>query len=249
MKKVMIMGVGPGFGLALAQKFGEQGNTIVLVARNSGRLTEYQEELAENEIKASCHAVDVTKHEQVQQLFQDESEVDTLIYNVGNTALDDPLTSSLDDIKATFETNVLGCIDACQQFVNTKRPQTILVTGGGAALHPSALTTTLSLTKAALRSYVLSLHDVLKEKGIYVGLLTIQGIADVGAAMQPIKVANAYVEAAQQRNNAEIFYPNNQGSKLSEFEQLQQLAKDPKTVEKVLKNHPEFAKYLDYFKN
>ncbi len=222
MKKVMIIGVGPGFGLALAQQFGELGNTVVMVARTASHLKKYQQQLNESGIQSVSHVVDVTNHNQVMQLFQCEPEVDTLIYNVGKKDLDDPLNSSLDTIETTFKTNVLGCIDACQQFFKTVHPRTILVTGGGAALHPSAMTTTLSLTKAALRSYVLSLHEALWPHNIYVGLLTIQGLANVGTGMQPKEVASAFVEAAKQRKKAEIFYPGGQANQISEFDQLKQ---------------------------
>lgn len=238
---VIILGVGAGFGQAIAKAFGKTGESVVLVARHAENLQTITEALVSQGVDASYQVADVTNYAQVQQLLATTPDVQTLVYNVGNTALDSPLTTAPKTLAATFATNVLGCVAACQSFAQQPGATTILITGGGAALHSSALTTSLSMTKAALRSYALALHQTLVKRGIYVGLMTIQGINGAGAAMAANKVAEAYVSAAQKRTSAEIFYPYGTPDAPSEFEQLMQ---HPEIVEKLLATHPEFKTYM-----
>lgn len=243
MTKTMIIGVGPGFGLALAKKFGNRGDTVILVARNASKLKDYQAKLTGQGLSAGYSVVDVNEHAQVEALFASETDVETVIYNVGITAPDDPVHTKPQAIDARLHTNVTACVDVCQQYLATEHPQTILITGGGAAWHPSPYTTTLAMSKAALRSYALALHDSVAASGVYVGLMTIQGISDVGPEMAPGRVADAYLTAAATRNHAEIFYPGGKLSEVSEFDQLKVLAKDPAKRAALLQAHPEFAKY------
>lgn len=237
----MILGVGPGFGAALAHAFGATGQTVILVARHAPFLATLTAELQQQGVSARYQVADVSNAAQLAQVFAAEPNVETLIYNVGDTHLDSPLTTTPAQMAATFQTNVLGCVAACQAFSQTAAAHTILVTGGGAALHPSAFTTTLAVTKAALRSYVLALHQALAPRNIYVGLMTIQGIAKLGAAMAPERVAAAYVQAAQQRTAPEIFYPYGTPNAPSEFEQLKQ---DPAALARLLAAYPELKNTL-----
>ena len=246
MKRVMIIGVGAGFGLALARQFGRTGAEVVMVARNALKLQDYQAQLAAEGITATWQAVDATDFVQLAQLFKDENDIDTLIYNVGIMTPDDPIHTDPHDMEARLRANVTSAVAACQSFLASVQPETILITGGGAALHPSPLTTSLAMSKAALRSYTLALHTAAAAQGVYVGLMTIQGIANVGPDMAPDKVAAAYVKAAQQRSAAEIFYPGGAPSPVSEFDQLKQLAADPQQRAALLAAHPEFAKYQKY---
>lgn len=48
-------------------------------------------------------------------------------------------------------------------------------TGGGFSIHPMAEYSCVSIDKAALRSLACTLHQELKEKGIFVGIVTIMG--------------------------------------------------------------------------
>lgn len=243
MTKTMIVGVGPGFGLALAKKFGQRGDTVILVARNEAKLKAYQAALTGQGLEVSYFVVDVNEHKQVETLFASETDVDTVIYNVGITAPDDPIHTAPQAVDARLHTNVTSCVDVCQQYLATEHPRTILITGGGAAWHPNAYTTTLAMSKAALRSYALALHDYVATSGVYVGLMTIQGISGLGPEMAPEKVALAYLKAAEARNQAEIFYPGGKLSEVSEFDQLKELAKNPAKRAALLQAHPEFAKY------
>lgn len=250
-KTVVILGAGSGFGLAIARAFSQAGNHSVLVARNAQNLQTMTEDLHMEGLAADWIAADATNPQQTANLFLQVSRQfghpQTFIYNVADTTLDGPLTTSTQKIMQRFNTNVLGAITTSRQFLDlasTDLPRNILFTGGGAAYHPDKTTTTLSLTKAALRSYALSLAAELKDTNTYVGLITIQGIAGTSEAMLPANVAQVYVNAVNTRNTAEIFYPDTTANSPSEFDQLRQLTADPDKCSAFLTSHPSAATFI-----
>jgi len=83
----------------------------------------------------------------------------------------------------------------------------IIFTGGGAAIRPSAKASTLSLTKAALRSYAYTLHDQVVNQNVYVGLVTIQGLIGSSEEMAPGMIAETYWQMLKKRDAVESFYP------------------------------------------
>lgn len=250
-KTVIVLGAGSGFGLAIARAFSQAGHHPILVARNAQKLQTMTEQLHTAGLAADWIAADATKPQETAHMFQQVTRQfanpQTLVYNVADTTLDGPLTTPTETISQRFDANVLGAITASRQFLElapTDIPRNILFTGGGAALHPDKATTTLSLTKAALRSYALSLADDLQGTNTYVGLITLQGIADMNEAMRPANVAQVYVKAVNTRSTAEIFYPGTTANSPSEFDQLRQLTADPQKLQAFLTAHPRAATFI-----
>ncbi|WP_367295712.1 SDR family NAD(P)-dependent oxidoreductase [Levilactobacillus yonginensis] len=247
---VVILGAGAGFGLAIARAFGQQGQHPVLVARNENRLQQMSDDLRNDGITADWLAADAGDANQTNAMFNQIMQrwgiPQTFVYNVADTSLDDPLTTPTERIARSFDLNVLGAIRTARQFIALAprdSSRNILITGGGAALNPTKDTTTLSLTKAALRSYTQSLAAELAGTGIYVGLITIQGISDTSEAMAPKNVAQTYVQAAAERQHSEIRYPAGEQS-TSEFDDLKALVNEPTKLQAFLKDHPGAADFL-----
>ncbi|MCH5465549.1 SDR family NAD(P)-dependent oxidoreductase [Levilactobacillus tujiorum] len=250
-KTAVVLGAGSGFGLAIARAFSQAGVHPILVARNAQKLQTLTEQLHTEGLMADWIAADATNPDQTANMFQQVirqfGSPQTLVYNVADTTLDDPLNTPITDIQQRFTTNVVGAIIAGRQFLDLTTPdlpRNLLFTGGGAALHPDHSTTTLSLTKAALRSYVLSLADAFHDTDTYVGLVTIQGIAGTSEAMRPANVAQVYVKATQQRDTAEILYPATPVNSPSEFNQLRKVVANPAQLHDFLSQHPTAANFL-----
>ncbi|MBP5843824.1 SDR family NAD(P)-dependent oxidoreductase [Lactiplantibacillus plantarum] len=249
---VVILGVGEGFGLSIARAFGQVGKHPILVARNEEKLRKMAAALHDENIAATPISADATNPQQTERMFKQVVEKfgvpETFIYNVGNTSPDDPFTTPIEQIKRTFDMNVLGAITTIRQFINLttdfEKKRNVLITGGGAALHPNEYTATLSLTKAALRSFVFSLQKAVKGKNIYIGLITIQGISDLNEAMQPQNVAKVYLKAVDKQQDKEIFYPGETENEKSEIEQLEDIAKDKQRVSRLLQKHPEILAFI-----
>jgi len=214
MTTTMVLGADSGVGFEVAKRCGQNGQRIVLVSRNQAKLTAATAELTALGIAATNQVCDVTDFQALAAMIhvvaQQEPGLTTLIFNVGDKHLDDPLASDSAVIQDIFRTNVVSAIVAAKAFIHetdATRQRAILFTGGGAAVHPSAKASTLSLTKAALRSYAYTLHDQVADQGVYVGLVTIQGLIGTSADMQPARIAETYWQLLQQRNSVEAFYP------------------------------------------
>lgn len=249
---VVILGAGSGFGLAIATAFGRQGKHVVLAARHAEALRDLVTQLRADDITADWLVADATNSQQTADLFRQVVQhfgvPETFVYNVADTTLDRPRDTPTDRIATALNVNVLGAIRTTRQFldlldVDDPTPRNILITGGGAALHPVKATTTLSLTKAALRSYAYSLADELADTAVYVGLITIQGIANTSAAMAPDQVAQAYLQAVADRQATEILYPHGQQTQ-SEFTALKAATQDPARLQAFLQDHPQAATFL-----
>jgi short-subunit dehydrogenase len=71
---------------------------------------------------------------------------------------------------------------------------TVLLTGGGLALQPSAQVASLSIGKAALRAYAQVLHEEQAERGVHVSTVTIAGVLQLGdERFDPHKVAATFL--------------------------------------------------------
>ena len=80
----------------------------------------------------------------------------------------------------------------------------ILVTGGSLALYPSMEYLPLSMDKAALRAMVQALHPVMKEKGIFLGTLTVCNAIMPGSTCAPDILAEKYWQQYAERKDWEV---------------------------------------------
>jgi hypothetical protein len=86
----------------------------------------------------------------------------------------------------------------------------LLFTGGGFALQPSPEYTTVSVGKAALRAYVLALHEDHRGSGVHASTVTIAGyIGGEDPRFAPEALAAAYLDLHHQPQDewqAELLY-------------------------------------------
>lgn len=83
---------------------------------------------------------------------------------------------------------------------------TIILTGGGLALFPSAAYLPLSLDKAALRAMAHALHEELKAQGIFVGTVTVCGAIGGDGFFAPSRIAESYWKMYNERGECETVY-------------------------------------------
>ena len=82
----------------------------------------------------------------------------------------------------------------------------ILITGGKLATQPHFAFLPLSMDKAALRAMVYAMHPVLKEKGIFLGMVTVMDGIAPGSHFAPEKIAEKYWELYTDRSKIEVQY-------------------------------------------
>lgn len=216
----VIVGAGPGLGYSLAETFGHRGFCIVLLARSKQKLEKYQEELAAKGVEAFVYPVDVSDQSSLESTFAAITEQfgtpDVLIYNVGITTLDADTHINADVLIERYKVDVAGAY-RCIQMMDTKefarKNGAVLVTGGGLALRPEFTYLPLSMDKAALRAMVYAMHPVLKEKGIFLGLVSIMGGIKPGTDFAPERIAETYWKMYQERSQCEVrFEKTTEGS-------------------------------------
>jgi short-subunit dehydrogenase len=210
-KTAMIVGTGPGLGYSLAEHFGKKGFRVILTARREDALKKYQEELKGKGIEAFTAPADAADGFQLESTIRNAVEQfgmpDVLIYNVGITTLDADTHIDADTLVERYSVDVAGAY-RCIQILDTpefaRKNGALLVTGGGLALHPHYDYLPLSMDKAALRAMVYAMYPVLQEKGIFLGLVTIMGGIAPGTDFAPERIAEAYWDLYQERNQCEV---------------------------------------------
>jgi short-subunit dehydrogenase len=195
----IIVGMGPGLGLALAERFGTAGHAIGMVARREGELLAAEARLAAEGITAKGAPADAGDEEglrtAIRLLAEALGPVEVLIYNAAVLQPGEPSALTSERVLADFRVNVLGALVAAQAVAPSMieaRRGTILVAGGGFALQPIPLFASLGLGKAALRNLVISLAGEYGPQGINVATVTICGRIADATPFSPSAIADAY---------------------------------------------------------
>ncbi len=163
---ILITGGGSGIGEALAQRFHDRGDTVIVAGR--------RRETLERAIvgRPNMHAIelDVGNPEDIatfpQRLLTSYPGVNVLLNNAGIMkfeALD--RRRDLGEAQETINTNLLGPINLINALIDHLTHQAdaaIVNVTSGQAFLPLFGTATYSATKAAMHSYTLSLRAMLK---------------------------------------------------------------------------------------
>ena len=210
---IVVVGAGSGLGNHIAKKFGQNGFRVILMARREDKLKEYTAEMEQVGIEADYHIVDCADNGSIRTALEDVQRkygvVDVLSYNTA--VLKDGLPTQLapEELASRYQVDVAGGLCAAQQVIPGQIEQgegCILFTGGGFALYPVPQFTSVSVHKAALRTLAYTLHDELKDAGIYVGVVNIKGNIGSNEYYAPAQIAEVFYKLYKERDNIEITY-------------------------------------------
>ena len=175
----VIVGVGPGLGLALARTFANAGHTIAMLARGKAQLDVYAAELAASGQEARGYVTDASDPDNLRAAIRVRDHRDgrsrrARVQRRGAYP-DSPIGGDDQDWVHATAINVLGARVAADAVLPELREGrgTLLFTGGGYALHPSKKFSSLSVGKAGLRAYAQLLHDQLAGTGVHATSITI----------------------------------------------------------------------------
>lgn len=212
-KTIFIVGAGKGVGTAIGRKFGANDFRVVLMARNAENLKAYEQEFQTEGIEVYTKVADAADDNAMAKTLNEAvveyGTPDVFAYNVGITSLDSALAEGVtsDVLRERYQVDVVGAYHCIQQIATeefAKKNGSILVTGGGLAMYPSADYLPLSMDKAALRAMVQALHPVLQEKGIFLGVLTVCNVIMEGSTCAPDILAEKYWGQYTERKDWEI---------------------------------------------
>jgi len=163
---IVVTGGGSGIGEALAHRFHDLGNTVIV----AGRRMETLERAAGGRPRMHAMTVDMESADSIaafaRRLVAEFPAVNVLVNNAGIMrfeALD--RRRDLGDAEATVTTNLLGPIrltDALVEHLAAQPDAAIVNVSSGLAFVPLVAAPTYSATKAALHSYTVAMRDALR---------------------------------------------------------------------------------------
>ena len=203
MKTYLVIGAGPGIGLATAERFAAAGYRVVLAARTPSRLETLVRPLREAGHPIELEQVDASRPADVASLVRKlGSDLVVLHYNAGvlhydtngqlqPVRLEDETVDTLTSETTVNVTSALVAVQAASEVMATRGHGTILVTGGGFGIEPTSDFLNISVGKAALRAATKALFGPMKEKGIHIGTVTVSTVVEPGTR-QSKEIADAF---------------------------------------------------------
>ncbi len=217
----VILGAGPGNGLACASRFSAEGYRTALLARGEATLRALEADVP----GARGYIYDATEQTSAEQVFaRIRSELgppEVLLYNASTRDFGDIEHTSPDAFEQAWRVNSLGCFLAVKQVIPDMRQAgrgTIVIMGATASLKGAAGFVAFAAAKAAQRSLAQSLARHLGPQGIHVAYVVIDAVVDMPASrtMLPGKPEEFF---AQPRDIAEsVFFLTRQPRSAWTFE-------------------------------
>lgn len=216
----VIVGAGPGLGMALVRRFASAGLPTSFVARRAAAVEDYARQLSAEGLEATGHVGDAADPASLTAVFEavraTQGDPQVLVYNAaiiepsrfvtpsgiaeakyanapGWRAHGEPV--GFDYLVDSFRANVAGALHAAQMVAPamiSRGQGTILLTGGVLAFGPWIEWGAVSLGKAALRSLGHSLFKELEPHGVQVAVVAIHGTMARGTPYDHDAVADAY---------------------------------------------------------
>ena len=222
---IVVVGFGPGISTAVAEKFGQEGFRVALIARNKDRLAAGAAALRDKGIAASAFAADAGDPAAIRAaLAKARSEfgrLTALHWNAyGSGEAGDLVSSEPEAVRGAFDVAVVGLVATVQEALPDLKETkgAILVTNGAFAdlspqmneLASNMKVMGLALANAAKHKLVGLLAHRLKADGVYVGEVMVAGIIKGTAwdrgqgAIEPSKVADAFWKLFSERSENHI---------------------------------------------
>jgi short-subunit dehydrogenase len=190
------IGAGPGIGGSTASRFAREGFDLVLAARDPSKLEPSAQKIRkETGQHIETVALDATDFISVQQFSERFGPAASILhYNAAAIQKTDVLETPIETTQRNLSVDILGALAAIKYFapyMEERRKGTILLTGGGLALAPSAEYLSLSIGKAGIRCLAQALFPQLSAKGIHIATLTVKMMVSPGSE-QAIAAAEAF---------------------------------------------------------
>lgn len=185
MKTYLLIGAGPGIGLATAQRFARDGYRIVLASRTGKALTEHVDALRANRVEVIVDTVDAADPARVADLVHRYADDLAVIhYNAGVLHYDGegqlqtrPLNAetpaSIEHETRVNLVSALAAVQAASAVMVPRKAGTILLTGGGFGVEPTPDFINISVAKAGLRAAARALFEPLKAHGTHLATVTV----------------------------------------------------------------------------
>lgn len=223
MPTIAIVGAGTGLGLSIAKVFGRNGFSVALVSRTQSKLDRLAAELSEAGVEAAGFAADVMDRSSLAGAFARVKErfgaVDVLEYSpaphspVPGITMTGALDATVENLQPQLDYYLYGGIAAARQVLPDmieRDAGTLLFTTGGSSMDPLAAPAefgAVAVATAALRAWVLKLHQATAGTGVYAAHVPIFAwIGTGGPETHADTIAQRYWDIYTKRDGAEHPY-------------------------------------------
>jgi NAD(P)-dependent dehydrogenase (short-subunit alcohol dehydrogenase family) len=215
-----VIGVGPGLGAALAQRFAAE-YAVALVAREAAKLDLLAAEIEGGGGRALAVPADVSRADSIQAAFARIKEalgdVDVLLYNAAMRPFGRLLETKPSTFENTWRVSTFGAFLASQEVVPAmlqKGGGAIVFTGATAGTRPFATSAAFGPAKFALRGLAQVMARDLGPQGIHVAYVNVDGAIDTPFIrklapnlgpedmLEPAAIAEAYWHVVHQQRSA-----------------------------------------------
>lgn len=190
MKSVLITGTSKGIGYETALAFARAGYRVHATMRKPSMSPALGEKAAKEELPITVSAMDVDNDDSVSQgiaaIQSHDGPIDVLVNNAGVERAGSIEEQSMDDFRATMETNYFGalrCIKAVVPQMRQRRSGTIINISSVAGSFSQPPMTAYCASKWALEAMSESLACEMKTFGVRVALVK-PGIIDTSMAQR-----------------------------------------------------------------
>lgn len=167
--KILITGGATGIGFALAQRFIQNDNSVIICGRRESALQEASAKLP-SIITKSCNLAEADERVRLfKWIAKDHSDVNVLINNAGIQQWMSVTDSNFfQRAKEELAINIEAPLHLISLFLNLSSLNTIINVGSGLAFSPIAKVPVYCASKAFIHSFTLSLEFLLRSKNIEV---------------------------------------------------------------------------------
>lgn len=180
-KTITIFGAGTGLGASVAKRYGQAGYRVALVARNAQALDQRVFELSAKGVEATAFPGDLNDIDAIPDLVTTIESILGPIHTavfapLGNFALIpavDLTVATFRDLSNILTLAPLEVVRAVLPGMLTRGDGTIIVADGLSAVVPMPGMSGPGPAFAATRNYMLGLHEEIKGRGVFAGMLHI----------------------------------------------------------------------------
>jgi len=167
--KILITGGGSGIGFAIAERFIQENNTVIICGRRQSALDEAAVKLTSLVTRQCDLAIENERKELYDWIAKEHSDLNVLVNNAGiqnwmSVTDDDFFQRAKDEIT----TNIDAPVHLTSLFLQLPALNTIMNVTSGLSFIPLTRTPVYSATKAFFHSFTLSLRHLLKSRNVEV---------------------------------------------------------------------------------
>ena len=211
---VLVAGVGPGLGLAVATRFAREGYRVAMLARSRDRLAAMASQAPDQLVPMPC---DVTDPADVAATFEEAERrlgpLSCAVFNAGAYRRGSILDIVPSDFEHCWRVGAFAGFlvgQAAARRMVSRGVGTILFTGATASLRGGANFANLASPKFALRAVAQSMARELGPRGIHVAHIIIDGqigeggdaVGKADSRLAPDAIAEAYLGLHRQPRSA-----------------------------------------------